>query len=100
MEDKKPVNLDDETIRQLGLQPCYEPINAPLAPYARVFIYPSIEGVYVMESDLYGNSMPEGSIFLAFRGRSGLIGKHLHIHTLKSSSVEDIRKMVEDNNAG
>lgn len=100
MENRNPSNLDEETIRQLGLQPCYEPINAPLAPHARVFVYPSIEGVYVMESDLYGNSMPEGSIFLAFKGRSGLIGKHLHIHTLKSSSIEDISKMVEDNNAG
>jgi hypothetical protein len=53
-----------------------------------------------MESDLYGNKMPEGSCFLAFNGHHGLMGKHLKLETLRNSSVEDIKKMVESNLEG
>lgn len=100
MSDTHHFNLDKETIEQLGLQPSNERINAQIAPNARVFEYPGLEHVYIMESDLYGNSMPEGSCFLAFEGRAGLMGIHMRIETLKHSSIEEIRKIVDDNHAG
>ena len=100
MADATPLNLDAETIGQLGLRQSDAHINAPLAPNARVFVYPAVADVYVMESDLYGNAMPQGSVFLAFEGRSGLVGKHIRIDVLKKSSIEEIRKIVADNNAG
>ena len=81
MSDTKRLNLDSETIEQLGLRQSYKSINAQMAQEARIFEYPAIENVYVMESDLYGNQMPEGSCFLAFEGRTGLIGKHIRIDT-------------------
>lgn len=100
MFNSNDFNLDKETIEQLGLRQCYKRINAQIAPNARVFEYSEIENVYIMESDLYGNPMPTGSCFLAFDGRAGLMGKHIRIDTLKNSSIEDIRKMVEENHAG
>ena len=100
MSDTNHFNLDKETIDQLGVRQSYKSINAQIAPNARVFEYPDLENVYVMESDLYGNAMPEGSCFLAFEGRAGLMGKHIRIDTLRNSSIEDIKKMVEDNQAG
>jgi hypothetical protein len=93
-------NLDSETIAQLGLRPADKSINANISPEARVFEYPNITHVYVMESDLYGNRMPEGLCFLAFEGRAGLMGKHIKIETLRNSSEEDIKKIVEENRAG
>lgn len=100
MSDTKRFNLDRETIEQLGLRQSNKSINAHIAPEARIFEYPSIKNVYIMESDLYGNPMPEGSCFLAFEGRAGLMGKHIRIETLRNSSLEDIKKLVEDNRAG
>jgi hypothetical protein len=100
MFEANQLNLDQDTIVQLGIRRCYKRINAQIAPNARVFEYPAIENVYIMESDLYGNPMPKGSCFLAFEGRAGLMGKHITIATLRNSSIEDIRKMVEDNHAG
>lgn len=94
------VNLDEETIRQVGLQQTDKPINAQIAPDARVFSYPFLEEVFIMESDLYGNTMPKGSCFLAFNGKHGLIGKHLKVETLKNASVEEIKKMIEANSEG
>lgn len=93
-------NLDEETISQLGLRPADKSINASISSEARVFEYPNIAHVYVMESDLYGNKMPDGSCFLAFEGRAGLMGKHIKIVTLRNSSEEDIKKIVEENRAG
>ena len=93
-------NLDENTIRQIGLQLTDKPINAQIAPDARVFKYPQLEDVFIMESDLYGNVMPKDSCFLAFNGKHGLVGKHLKVETLKSASVEAIRKMIEDNSEG
>ncbi|MCU7552932.1 hypothetical protein OCK74_27710 [Chitinophagaceae bacterium LB-8] len=100
MLDTNQFNLDKDTIDQLGILRCYKNINAQIAPNARVFEYPNIENVYIMESDLYGNTMPKGSCFLAFEGRAGLMGIHITIATLRNSSIEDIRKLVEDNHAG
>ena len=93
-------NLDQATIVQLGLRSSQKSINAQIAPHARIFEFPGIENVYIMESDLYGNPMPKGSCFLAFEGRMGLVGIHIKIDTLRNSCIEDIKKIVEDNSAG
>ena len=93
-------NIDEETISKTGLRLSDEAINAQVAPGARVFEYPHLDKVFVMESDLYGNTMPKGSCFLAFYGQHGLIGKHLKVEVLKNSSVEDIKKMVESHIEG
>jgi hypothetical protein len=100
MNNSNDHNIDEETILKLGLRPSDKSINAQIAPDARVFIYPFLEDVYVMESDLYGNKMPKDSCFLAFSGQHGLMGKHLMVETLKNATVEDIKKMVESNSAG
>jgi hypothetical protein len=94
------MNIDDETIDKLGLRLSEKQINAETSPNARVFEYPHLPDVFIMESDLYGNVMPKGSCFLAFNGNHGLIGKHLKIETLKNLSIEDIRAMVANNNEG
>ena len=96
----KQFNLDKKTIDELGLYQAYRPINAHLAPDARIFQYPNLEDVYVMESDLYGNTMPAGSCFLAFQGRNGLMGKHILIDTLRKSTLDDIKKIVANNHDG
>jgi len=92
--------VDEETINKLGLRLSTKQINAHIAPNARVFEYPHLENVFVMESDLYGNQMPKGSCFLEFYGRNGLIGKHLKVETLKETSVADIKKLVECHSEG
>ena len=70
MESSKDHNIDDDTIRKVGLRPSDQLINAQIAPDARVFEYPHLENVFIMESDLYGNRMPKDSCFLAFSGGS------------------------------
>jgi hypothetical protein len=100
MSDIISYNIDEETIDRLGLTITNKQINAPSTPHARVFEYPHMENVFIMENDLYGRTMPEHSCFIAFNGRHGLVGKHLTIEQLKSSSVEEIRKLVVDNSAG
>ena len=93
-------NIDEETIAKLGLCAADTSLNAHIASEARVFAFPNLSNVYVMESDLYGNTMPKGSCFLAFNGRNGLVGKHIRIETLRNSTEVDIQKMVEDNQGG
>ena|SRR5438309_3126074 len=93
-------NIDAETIKMLGLRLTDKPVNAEIFHSARVFEYPHLENVYIMECDLYGNTMPKNSCFLAFNGRNGLIGKHLTVEILKRSTVKEIEKMVQDNNGG
>ena len=100
MSDIISYNIDEETISKLGLILTNKKINSDSTPHARVFEYPHLENVYIMESDLYGNTIPKDSCFLAFTGQHGLIGKHLKVETLKHSSVFDIQKMVQDNNKG
>jgi len=100
MINNNEENIDDETIEAVGLKLTTTPINAATALSARIFEYPHLENVYIMESDLYGNTIPKDSCFLAFTGQHGLIGKHLKVETLKHSSVFDIQKMVQDNNKG
>jgi hypothetical protein len=93
-------NIDDATIKQIGLRISDKPINAQTAQGSRIFDYPHLENVFVMESDLYGNPMPKNSCFLAFNGKHGMIGKHLTIETLINSSMADIRHIVESNTDG
>ncbi len=93
-------NIDEETIRKVGLRLSDKHINAQMAPNARIFEYPYLENVFIMESDLYGNTMPKNSCFLAFYGEHGLIGKHLRVEKLINASVEDIKNIVESNNEG
>jgi hypothetical protein len=93
-------NIDEETISKVGLRRSTKTINAQIAPDARVFEYPHLDNVFIMESDLYGNTMPKNSCFLAFYGHHGLIGKHLKIETLRNASAEDIKNMVDSNSEG
>ncbi len=67
-------NIDEETIHKVGLRLSDKHINAQIAPNARIFEYPYLDNVFVMESDLYGNRMPKNSCFLVFSGTHGLIG--------------------------
>jgi hypothetical protein len=98
--ENKEVNLSEKKIAELGLILSDEKINATISPESRVFKYPALDNVFVMESDLYGNPMPEHSCFLAFEGRNGLIGKHITIDKLTRSSIDDIREIVAVNIEG
>lgn len=93
-------NIDEETISGLGLLVSNKDINAQIAPNTRVFEYAGLDNVFIMESDLYGNKMPEGTCFLASIGNHGLIGRHLKIETLKSASKEEIKAMIESHSEG
>ncbi len=90
-------NIDKETISKIGLRLSDKPINAQFASNARVFEYPYLDNVFVMESDLYGNLMPKDSCFLAFYGSHGFIGKDLEVESLRNAGVEDIKKIIENN---
>jgi hypothetical protein len=100
MSDIISYNIDEETISKLGLIITNKQINAPSTPHARVFEYPHLDNVFIMENDLYGTTMPEHTCFIAFNGRHGLVGKQLSIEELKNASAEDIRKLVADNSDG
>lgn len=94
MVDPKSFNIDAETIRKVGLVKSDAPINAQTASDARIFSYPGLKEVYIMESDLYGNPMPKGSCFLAYKGNYGFVGQHLLIETLKNSKPDDITALI------
>lgn len=100
MANTAHFNIDDETIDKIGLRLSDKEINARIAPGARVFEYPGLENVYVMENDLYGNTMPDGSCFLASLGNHGLMGRHLKIETLKHATKEEIKAMLESYSEG
>ena len=93
-------NIDDATIQKLGLRISDKPVNAQIAQGSRIFEYPHLENVFVMESDLYGNTMPKNSCFLAFNGKHGLMGKHMTTEALANSTLADIRHIVETNTDG
>jgi len=93
-------NINSKTISALGLRLSDKKINAVISPDARVFEYPYLEDVFIMENDLYGKIMPKDSCFLAFYGHHGLIGKQLSVETLKNSTLTDIKNMVERNMEG
>jgi hypothetical protein len=100
MENIEDFVIDEETIYKVGLQRSTKHINAAGNEDARVFDYPHLNDVFIMESDLYGNKMPQGSCFLAFYGNNGLLGKHLKIETLKNASSEEIESIVHRNEEG
>ncbi|MEJ7829750.1 MAG: hypothetical protein WKF91_16190 [Segetibacter sp.] len=100
MKEHDVVNIDNDTIKKVGLCLSENRLNTETAIESRVFEYPHLENVFIMESDLYGNAMPKGSCFLAFKGHHGLIGKHLSVERLKNASAEDIENMVQHNNEG
>lgn len=100
MTKNEDFNIDEQTISKLGLQLATKPISDQLDSNARVFKYPHLQDVFIMESDLYGNKMPKDTCFLAFNGHHGLIGKHLKVETLAGASVDDIKNMVETNTEG
>ncbi len=93
-------NIDEETINKIGLRLSDKPVISQNTCNARVFEYPHLENVFIMEADLYGNIMPKNSCFLAFYGNHGLIGEQLEVETLKNASVEDIKKIVESDREG
>jgi len=66
----------------------------------KIYKYPNIKDVYILEKDLYGNSMPEGYCFLAFSGSHGMIGRQLSLKTLEKASEEDMRILIESNEQG
>ena len=100
MKHTMEYHIDAEIIRKAGLRLCENPAAEQFSQNTRVYEFPALENVFVMESDFYGNKMPEGSCFLAFYGRHGLVGRELRVDTLRSASVADIRKLVQDNTAG
>ena len=100
MDSINEINIDEETIRKIGLRPSDKTINAQIAADARVFDYPNLENVFIMESDLYGTKMPKDSCFLAFIGPHGLVGKHLRVEALRNASREEIKSIVESNREG
>jgi hypothetical protein len=100
MENIDDFVIDEETIIKVGLQRSNQRINASGSEDARVFEYPLLSNVFIMESDLYGNKMLQGSCFLAFYGSNGLIGKHLKIETLRNATTEEIESIVQRNDEG
>ena len=100
MTDTINDNLDSKTVRDLGLRLSHKKLNAVITPDAKVFEYPYLDNVFIMENDLYGNVMPKDFCFLVFSGHHGLIGKQLSIETLKNSTADDIKKMIECNMEG
>jgi len=100
MSDIISYNIDEETINKLGLIITTKQINAQITPQARVFEYPHMDNVFIMENDLYGATMPEDSCFIAFNGRHGLVGKHLTIDELRNLSVAEIKTLVANNSEG
>jgi hypothetical protein len=100
MSNNMEVNIDQETITKVGLRPSDNSTAVQIAAGTRVFDYPDLENVFIMESDLYGNRMPKGTCFLAFTGAHGLMGRQLSIDVLKSSSPRKIASIVESNNQG
>jgi hypothetical protein len=93
-------HIDEETIRSIGLRPSERAIMPQLTVNPRVFEFSDLEDVFVMEGDFYGNPMPQGSCFLVFPGRHGLLGRQLRLEKLRNASAEDIQKMVQSINEG
>lgn len=100
MKEHAVVNIDNDTIKKVGLRLSEKTISEKTAAELRVFKYPHLEDVFIMERDLYGNPMPKDSCFLAFNGPHGLIGLNLSVERLKNSSTEDIENIVQHNNKG
>lgn len=100
MIDITDTNISRETISKVGLRLSHQAINADISPAARVFEYPHLKDVFVMENDLYGNVMPKDSCFLAFYGRHGLIGKQITVEKLRNATTDEIENLVKINIEG
>lgn len=100
MKENKTFHIDESTIKKAGLQLSDEGNQVQAIPGTRKFKYPGLEGVYIMEQDLYGNAMPEGSCFLAFEGKHGLIGQPLPIETLRNTDAAGLQKIIDSNSNG
>ena len=100
MIDITDTNISRETISKVGLRLSHQAINADISPAARVFEYPHLKDVFVMENDLYGNVMPKDSCFLAFYGRHGLIGKQITVEKLRNATTEEMKNLVQINIEG
>jgi len=100
MKDSVEGHINSKTRTDLGLRLSDKKLNAVISPNAKVFEYPNLDNVFIMENDLYGNVMPKDFCFLVFSGHHGLIGKQLSIETLKNSTADDIKKMIECNMEG
>jgi hypothetical protein len=100
MTNEKAYHIDEEIINSVGLQPSDNPVSSQLATNARVYEFPTLDNVFVMESDFYGNPMPEGSCFLAVQGKRGLMGRRLRVETLRDCRTEEIQKMAQDISEG
>ncbi|HZG23504.1 MAG TPA: hypothetical protein VEZ17_02930 [Chitinophagaceae bacterium] len=92
-------HVDDETINTVGLKLSEKPLSS-LPTNSRVFEYPELENVFIMDTDLYGNLLPDDFCFLAFYGQHGLIGNRLKVETLRNSPAHELRKIVERNIEG
>jgi hypothetical protein len=95
MIEETTYHIDDEIINSLGLQHTTISISAPSSVRVRAYSFPTLEHVYIMEKDLYGNQMPEGSCFLAVQGKHGLIGRSMHVDKLRNYSVAEIKSIVQ-----
>ena len=100
MINEATYHLDQEIVNHIGLKPADIPAKSQLATNARVYRFPSMENVFVMESDLYGNPMPEGLCFLAVQGKHGLMGRPLRVEKLRTRSTADIQKMAQSISEG
>ena len=100
MKDHIGSNISNKTISELGLRLSDKKVNAVVSPNAKVFEFPYLDNVFIMENDLYGNVMPDDFFFFSFCGHHGLIGKDLSVETLENATVADIKKMVESNIEG
>jgi hypothetical protein len=95
MINEATYHIKQEIVNQIGLQPTDIPAGSQLATNARVYKFRDMEHVFVLESDLYGNPMPEGSCFLAVQGKHGLMGRRLRVEKLRTCSAEEIQKMAQ-----
>ena len=100
MKKENSYQIDSEIISKIGLRISDREINAQVAQNSRIFDYPHLENVFIMESDLYGNRMPTNSCFLAFDGKHGLMGKHITVEALYNATVTDIKHIIESNIEG
>ena len=50
MSDIVSYNIDEETISKLGLIITDKQVNAQSTPHARVFEYPHLDNVFIMEN--------------------------------------------------
>jgi|SRR6476620_4138960 len=87
--------LDEEVVQFLALRLRLTPIEIDSTVTGRIFEYPHIPEVYILEDDLTGNRMPEGTCLLAFTDREKLEGVKLKIETLLISTPGDIKRLIQ-----